>query len=177
MRAPARTLCCMQLTLGKRADYTIRAVLDLARHHGKGLRKAGQIAEEMQVPESYLPQLLAELVRAGLITSLAGRSGGYALARDPEDISLLEVIEVADGGIESRECVLRGGPCRWESACAFHEPWAQAQQSLRLSLATTSFAEIALIDQSLNGGGSELTHSAAQRAPETHAQSTLDTPR
>jgi Rrf2 family transcriptional regulator, iron-sulfur cluster assembly transcription factor len=154
----------MQLTLGKRADYTVRAVLDLARHHGQGRRKAGQIAGEMQVPESYLPQLLAELVRAGLITSLAGRHGGYALARDPEDISLLEVIEVADGMIESRECVLRGGPCRWEGACAFHDPWARAQQALRDSLATTSFAEVALIDQSLNGG---VIRASEQRLPRT----------
>jgi Rrf2 family protein len=148
-----RKLLPMQLTLGKRADYTVRAVLDLARHHGKGRRKAGQIAGEMKVPDSYLPQLLAELVRAGLVTSLAGRYGGYALARHPDDISLLEVIEVADGVIESSVCVLRGGPCRWEGSCAFHDPWARAQQALRESLADTSFADVALIDESLNSGG------------------------
>jgi Rrf2 family protein len=139
----------MQLTLGKRADYTIRAVLDLAHHHGKGLRKAGEIASEMEIPDTYLPQLLAELVRAGLVTSLAGRHGGYALARNPSGISVLEVIEVADGAIESRECVLRGGPCRWEESCAFHATWARAQGALRESLAGTTFAEVAVLDKAL----------------------------
>lgn len=140
----------MELSLGKRADYTVRAMVDLARHHGDGRRKTAEIATEMDVPVSYLPQLLAELVRAGLIVSVAGRKGGYVLARPPEQISLLDAIEVADGPMVALVCVLRGGPCRWEDSCAIHEPWARAQQAFRDSLATTSFAEVAAIDAALN---------------------------
>jgi Rrf2 family protein len=139
----------MELTLGKRADYTVRAVLDLARHHGTGRRRADDIAAEMRVPRTYLPALLAELVRAGIVSSTVGRHGGYALAREPSEIDLLEVIEVAEGPLASRECVLRGGPCRWEDACAFHEPWARAQQALLDTLAATTFAEVAAIDAAL----------------------------
>jgi Rrf2 family protein len=141
----------MELSLGKRADYTVRAVLDLARHHGHGRRKTAEIAAEMQVPQTYLPQLLAELVRAGIVRSLAGRHGGYELVRPPDEISLLEVIEVADGPLLSAECVLRGGPCRWEEACAIHAPWARAQEAFRASLSSTTFAEVAAIDAVLNG--------------------------
>lgn len=141
----------MELTLGKRADYTVRAVLDLARHQATGgRRKARQIAEAMAVPASYLPSLLAELVRAGVVVSTAGPGGGYALARPALEVSLLEVIEVAEGRIGSRECVLRGGPCRWEDACAVHEPWAEAQEALRSSLAGTSFADLAARDVALD---------------------------
>ncbi|MFU8841424.1 MAG: RrF2 family transcriptional regulator [Nitriliruptoraceae bacterium] len=141
----------MELSLGKRADYTVRAMVDLARHYGTGRRKTSEIAEEMDIPVSYLPQLLAELVRAGLVTSVAGRKGGYVLARLPEEISLLDAIEVADGPMIAMVCVLRGGPCRWEDSCAIHEPWARAQQAFRDSLATTTFAEVAVIDAALNG--------------------------
>ena len=141
----------MELTLGRRADYTVRAVLDLARHRGDGRRKARAIAEEMAVPANYLPALLAELVRAGLVTSTAGPSGGYALARAPDDVSLLEVIEVAEGELRSRECVLRGGPCRRDEACAVHEPWSRAQDALRGSLGTTTFAELVERDARLEG--------------------------
>jgi Rrf2 family protein len=139
----------VELSLGKRADYTVRAMVDLARHHGAGRRKTAQIAEDMQVPVSYLPQLLAELVRAGLVCSVAGRKGGYVLARDPGDITLLEAIEVADGPMVALVCILRGGPCRWDDACAIHEPWARAQQAFRDSLAATTFAEVAAIDAAL----------------------------
>jgi Rrf2 family transcriptional regulator, iron-sulfur cluster assembly transcription factor len=141
----------MDMKLGKRADYTVRAVLDLARHHGHGRRKTADIAEEMQVPVTYLPQLLAELVREGIVRSMAGRHGGYELARDPAEVSLLEVIEVADGPLVSTECVLRGGPCRWEEACAIHEPWARAQEAMRDELRATTFAEVAALDVALNG--------------------------
>ena len=141
----------MELSLGKRADYTVRAVLDLATHHGHGRRKTAAIAAEMRVPATYLPQLLAELVRAGIARSLAGRHGGYELAREPDEVSLLEVIEVADGPLISTECVLRGGPCRWEEACAIHPPWARAQEAFRAALGATTFAEVAAIDAALNG--------------------------
>jgi Rrf2 family transcriptional regulator, iron-sulfur cluster assembly transcription factor len=141
----------VELSLGKRADYTVRAMVDLARHHGDGRRKTAEIAAEMDIPVSYLPQLLAELVRAGLVASVAGRKGGYVLARPPEEISLLEAIEVADGPMVALVCVLRGGPCRWDDACAIHDPWARAQQAFRSSLAGTTFAEVAAIDAALNG--------------------------
>jgi Rrf2 family transcriptional regulator, iron-sulfur cluster assembly transcription factor len=143
----------VELSLGKRADYTVRAMVDLARHHGDGRRKTAEIAAEMDIPLSYLPQLLAQLVRAGLVASVAGRKGGYVLARPPEEISLLDAIEVADGPMVALVCVLRGGPCRWDDSCAIHEPWARAQQAFRDSLATTTFAEVAVIDAALNGAG------------------------
>ncbi|MFO7777756.1 MAG: Rrf2 family transcriptional regulator [Nitriliruptoraceae bacterium] len=140
----------MDLHLGKRADYTVRAVLDLAHHHGRGRRKTVQIAEDMQIPVTYLPQLLAELVRAGIVRSLAGRHGGYELARKPGEVTMLEVIEVVDGPLISTECVLRGGPCRWEESCAIHPPWARAQEAFRTSLGATTFAEVAAIDAVLS---------------------------
>lgn len=133
----------MELSLGKRADYTVRAVLDLARHYGCGRRKTAEIAEAMQVPASYLPQLLADLVRAGIVVSVAGRRGGYELAQPPEEITLLDAIKVADGPTEALECVVRGGPCQWDDPCAIHEPWARAQEAFRDSLAGTTFADVA----------------------------------
>ncbi|MFA9443724.1 Rrf2 family transcriptional regulator [Egicoccus sp. AB-alg6-2] len=139
----------MKLTLGKRADYSVRAVLDLARHHGDGRRTTRAIAAEMAIPVNYLPALLAELVRAGLVRSVAGRGGGYVLARAPEQVSLLEVIEVAEDE-PTRECVLRGGPCRWQDACAVHEPLSEAREALRSSLAATSFADLVARDAALD---------------------------
>ena len=141
----------MNLTLGKRADYSVRAVLFLARHEDEdGRCKARQIAEDMDISENYLPQILSNLVRAAIVISSAGPDGGYALARPASDISLLEVIEAAEGDIRSRECVLRGGPCRWDGHCAVHEPWARAQEAMIGQMRSTTFAEIARIDAALD---------------------------
>ncbi len=129
----------------------MRAVLHLARHEGAGRRKTRQIAEDMGVPETYLPQILAQLVAAGLVTSQAGRVGGYALAKPAAQTQLLEVIEAVEGeiGLEE-ECILRGGPCRWETECAVHRFWAGAQAAFRDHLRAVSFDDVADVDAELS---------------------------
>jgi Rrf2 family protein len=143
----------MHLKLGKRADYAIRAVLDLARHwEPDGRRKSREIAETMDIPTKYLPQLLAMLVRVGLVESESGPDGGYRLASDPTAVSLLAIIEAVEGPLRSDECVLRGGPCHWETRCAIHEPWADAQDAMRRELEETTFADLVAADAKLEGG-------------------------
>lgn len=147
----------MKMELGKRADYAVRAAVDLARHaQGGARRKARAIAEEMDIPASYVPQILAELVRARIAASVAGPDGGYVLARDASDINLLEVIEAIDGELVSTSCVLRSGPCRWDDMCAVHIPWARAQFAMLDTLAETSLAELVANDRALEAGTYEV---------------------
>lgn len=143
----------MRLELGRRADYAIRAAVDLAAQHGDpALRKAREIAEEMEIPASYVPQILAELVRTGVVDSVAGRDGGYHLARPPAEITLLDVVESVDGEMVSTSCVLRDGPCRWDDVCAVHVPWARAQYALMDLLTQTTLADITEIDEQIAAG-------------------------
>lgn len=66
----------MKISLSKKGDYAMRAVLDLAFNRRKGRRKAQEIATSMRIPEKYLAQILPDLVRSGLIVATAGREGG-----------------------------------------------------------------------------------------------------
>lgn len=141
----------MRLELGRRADYAVRAVLALADAYGGERLKAHDIATRMDIPASYVPRILAELVRAELASSTAGPDGGYVLARDPAALTLHEVIVAVEGPVNSTACVLRGGPCRWEDACAVHEPWARAQQALLDELAATTFEQLVAADRELQG--------------------------
>lgn len=135
----------MRMELGRRADYSVRAMLYLARHWGSpGRHKARAIATGMGIPEKYVPQVLAALVRTGLVDSEPGPDGGYRLAMSPGEITLLGVIEAVDGPISSEECILRGGTCAREDRCAVHETWASAQRALRARLGETTFAELAV---------------------------------
>lgn len=163
----------MRLELGRRADYAIRAAIDLAHHHGDGeRRKSRAIAAEMAIPPSYIPQILAELVRAGLVVSTAGRSGGYALARPPTDISLLDVVHAAEGEVVSTACVLHNRPCRWEDMCAVHVPWSDAQHALLDSLGSSSLADVVAIDRRLADG----TYEIRDRDERVRAAATTVTP-
>jgi Rrf2 family protein len=142
----------MRIELGRKGDYAVRAALHLARHNEDGRRKTREIAADMDIPEKYLPQVLGELVRAGLVASVAGPDGGYELVRTPEEVSLLEVVEAAEGPVRSETCVLRGGPCRWDDACAIHFAWSEAQNAFVDRLARTTFALLAETDVGLESG-------------------------
>ncbi|HZJ51720.1 MAG TPA: Rrf2 family transcriptional regulator, partial [Actinomycetota bacterium] len=137
----------MRITLGSKGDYAVRAVLDLARAHGGPRRKAREISDKMDIPPKYLPQVLADLIKAGLVESLAGPGGGYSLSRGPADISLLEIVEAAEGPVRNRKCLMRGGPCHWDDACSLHAAWTNAQEKMVAELAKTTFAELARQDE------------------------------
>jgi len=144
----------MDLTLTKRGDYVVRAAIALAAAwDGVGAyRKMREIAAEMRLPPSYTPQLLGIMAKAGLAEARAGRDGGYRLTRAPKDISMLEVIEAAEGHLVSRRCPIRGGPCRWEDVCAIHPTWVKASEAIRSRLEATSLAEVAAVDRRLDLG-------------------------
>lgn len=139
----------MQMTLGSKGDYSVRAVLDLARAHKGSRRKAREISDKMDIPPKYLPQVLGDLIRAGLVESVAGPGGGYTLARPPGEISLLDVVEAAEGPVRNTKCLMRGGPCHWDDACSVHAAWAEAQEKMAAQLARTSFAELARRDAAM----------------------------
>lgn len=141
----------MEITLSHRGDYAVRAVLDLSAHYGMGLRKAREIAEAMRIPKNFLSLILADLVREGILDATAGRAGGYVLTRPPQEISLLQIVEIADGEITLKQCLLRGIPCGSDGYCAAHEEWAAAQGALTRRLATTDFATLAAANARLLG--------------------------
>jgi Rrf2 family protein len=131
----------MRITLTRRGDYAVRAMYDLAASHPRR-RKAGEIAAAMDIPRTFLSRVLAGLARSGLLDAVAGPSGGYVLSRSPAEISLLEVVEAAEGKLALTECVLRGGPCAWEDTCAIHDTWVEAQQAFAARLADTSLEDL-----------------------------------
>jgi Rrf2 family protein len=142
----------MDLKLSKTGDYAVRAAISLARNYGTGYRKIRQIADDMALPERYTPQILTMLARASLAEARAGREGGHRLSRQPADITLLEIVEAAEGPLETSRCTLRGGPCQWDNVCPVHHAWVAAGRALRDSLNATSLADIAREDASLRKG-------------------------
>lgn len=142
----------MQVTLDRKGDYSVRAMLDIARHYGKGRRKARQIAAVMDIPARYATQILADLVREGLLIAVAGPDGGYTMARPPDEITLLEVVDAAEGPTTLDTCVLRGGPCDWTDACPVHVTWWNAQAAFVDALARVTFAELVDIDAAIEAG-------------------------
>jgi Rrf2 family protein len=83
--------------LSSRSEYGIRALLELAQRRGQGPIQSREIAERQEIPEAYLNQLLLILRKAGIVQSVRGPAGGHLLARQPERVTLSEVIGALEG--------------------------------------------------------------------------------
>lgn len=85
------------LSITTKSPYAIRALAELARIGGAGPVPIGELARRRDVPVQFLEQLFAVLRRAGILRSQRGVKGGYAFAREPGQITVLEVVELLDG--------------------------------------------------------------------------------
>lgn len=132
----------MQIT--RQADYALRAILYLARHelarHEPDWKSAttSKIAKEKLIPTSFLAKIISQLSISGLINTSRGASGGVSLARKPEEISLLDVVEAIDGPITLNECTKDPSNCLFGDSCPLHEIWCETQAEMvnRLQQAT-----------------------------------------
>ncbi|MHB8219246.1 MAG: RrF2 family transcriptional regulator [Acidimicrobiales bacterium] len=141
------------MTLSKRGDYVVRSALSLARAWPSGgPRKIREVVAEMGVPQTYASQILAELVKAGLAVSKAGKDGGYWLSRSPDEIPLIQVVEAGEGPLKAERCALGDGPCRWDDVCPLHETWRDATEALRGALEQTSLGDLARRDREIEAG-------------------------
>lgn len=131
----------MRLELTRRGDYAVRAMLALARDGG-GQRTAADLASATAIPATLVPQVMGDLVRAGLVANRRGRFGGYRLSRPPDEVSLLAIIEAVEGDGRRKTCVLRGGPCQRDGTCDVHDAFYTAQEGLFGSLAAVSLADV-----------------------------------
>jgi Rrf2 family protein len=133
----------MRLELTHRGAYAIRAVLTLAREDGDDVVPARTIAERMEIPVRFLPQVLGDLSRAGIVEARLGRAGGYRLAKPPAEISVLDLIEATEGDTRRQTCVLTGLPCGEAAVpCDVHVVFSEAQVAILTRLAETSVADV-----------------------------------
>jgi Rrf2 family protein len=130
----------MQIT--RQADYAMRAVIYLAELGPDQRAATSQIADEQHIPPSFLAKIVSQLSVAGLLQTSRGARGGVSLARSPEEISLLEVIEAIDGPILLNECVADSGVCTFGESCVLRPVFCDAQSALVSQLAETSFGEL-----------------------------------
>ena len=130
----------MQIT--RQADYAVRAILHLAQMQAGERAATSQIAQEQHIPPSFLAKIISQLSIAGLLHTSRGARGGVTLAREPKDVTLLEVIEAIDGPIQLNECVGDGGLCTFEDDCPLKPVWCDAQDELVRRLKGTNFADL-----------------------------------
>ena len=130
----------MQIT--RQADYAVRAMLYLS-HIGTTQRAAtSEVAKEQHIPPSFLAKIISQLSIAGLLHTSRGARGGVSLAREPKEITLLEVVEAIDGPIQLNECVGETSTCTFDQDCPLRPVWCDAQEDLVKRLRGTNFEQL-----------------------------------
>jgi Rrf2 family protein len=132
----------VRLELTRRGDYAVRAMLALASEPSDGWLSVPAVSAAMSIPERFLPRVMADLVRAGLVVGHRGRTGGYRLARSATTISLLDIIGAAERDHDDPTCILRGGPCGLDGRCAVHDAFSGARGAMLERLGATSLSEV-----------------------------------
>jgi Rrf2 family protein len=130
----------MQLT--RAADYAVRVMVHLAGKPVGSRATRNELATSGDAPEHFLSKILQSLSRSGLITSHRGMAGGYALAKAPDDITLLDVVEAMEGPLLLNVCLAEGPSCERKDWCSVHVVWAEAQEALEKVLRAATIASL-----------------------------------
>jgi Rrf2 family protein len=130
----------MQIT--RQADYALRAIYYLAKIGPGNRASTSQIAKEQHIPPSFLAKIISQLSVAGLLHTSRGARGGVTLARDIENITMLDVVEAIDGPIMLNECVEDGHGCEFEKDCPMRVMWGDIQHNIVGKLKGTTFADL-----------------------------------
>ena len=88
------------LSISSKSTYGLQALLTLGENYGEGLLQVREIAAINAIPLQFLVQIFNLLVKAETIRSVRGKNGGYTLARPPSAITVLEIFEILEGGLE-----------------------------------------------------------------------------
>ena len=132
----------MRLELTRRTDYAVRAALVLARQPGETV-SGSEIARQTQIPVRFVTQVMTSLVRAGMVSAVIGRAGGYRLNGDAGSVTVLAIVEAVEGMPRRTQCALRSGPCPGASICEIHHVFAAARESFVGELARWTLASVA----------------------------------
>jgi len=122
------------MRLSTQSRYGVRAIFDIA-YHSEGLEtQVKEISRRQGISQRYLEQIFQKLKKGGIVASKRGPSGGYFLNKKPEDITVGEVIQITEGGINPVLCVNSedsSQPCEKSGECVTQVIWNEAGKRLR----------------------------------------------
>jgi Rrf2 family protein len=131
------------MRISAKADYAVRAVVELAAAEGDKPIKAERVATAQQIPLNFLENILGELRHAGIVRSHRGAEGGFRLAKPANEVTVADVIRAVEGPLAS----VRGGPPEDAqyagAATTLPRVWIAVRANLRRVVENVTIADIA----------------------------------
>lgn len=133
----------MSLLFSAECEYALQAVLYLALQPADSMTSIKTLTARLNIPYHFLAKILQKLTKKGLLRSLKGPTGGFALAMPAERITLFQIIEAIDGAEFMTTCVLGFKECSGKNPCSVHDQWGALRTSIHAMLAAKSIAQMA----------------------------------
>ena len=130
------------MKLSTRSRYGVRLLVDLARNGNQGPVQMGEISKRQDISVKYLEQLIRPLKQANMVSSVRGPKGGHLLAKNPEDITLGQIVRLFEGQSELVECISNPEKCSMSDDCQVRLAWGDATMVLYEKLDSTTIANL-----------------------------------
>jgi len=130
------------MKLSTRSRYGTRLMLKLALNYQKGPISLKDIAQQEEMSEKYLSQLVIPLRASGLIYSLRGFQGGYQLSKSPSQISIKDIVQALEGNISPVECVKNPSICSKADDCSVRDMWGDLYKKIHETLDSVSLKDL-----------------------------------
>jgi Rrf2 family protein len=124
------------------AEYALRAVVCLARQPNQAPVRASDLAASVSVPRNYMGKILHDLVRAGILKSTRGKRGGFQLALEPGELTLLQIVTLFDEIGEQRRCLLGRPECSESDPCPVHHRWKECADQVQRFFTDTTVGDV-----------------------------------
>jgi Rrf2 family protein len=122
------------MLVSTKGRYGLRVLIDIALHQGSGVVALRDIAKRQAISQKYLWQIINPLKAAGLLRAARGASGGYALSRDPAEISVRDLVAVLEGDVSVVGCVTAPETCERSVGCTAREAWQEIETKLNAAM-------------------------------------------
>ncbi len=146
------------MKLSTKGRYGTQAMLDLALHHGEGRILLKDIARRQGISGNYLEHLMPPLKAAKLVNSSRGAHGGYTLAKPPDQVKLIDIIQALEGSLAPAECVITPRVCRRSRSCVTRDVWAEMKEAIDKVLKSTTLQDLVERQKEKEGRGTGMYH-------------------
>jgi Rrf2 family protein len=132
----------MTVIFSKKCEYGLQAMLYLAAENHGEVVSAEAIAKKLNIPKEFVSKILQSLTESGMVYSKKGKSGGFALAKDPNKIYLIDIVAAIDGLSIFNNCVLGFPECSPEHPCPVHDKWGELRTKAYEMLTSQNLADL-----------------------------------
>ncbi len=135
------------MRVSTKTRYGLRAIIELAENYKGTPIKVEEIAKRQNISEKYLEHIMLQLKKAGFIESIPGAKGGFILAKNPEEIKIIDIIVALEGNLSPVVCVGNEKICSLSKICPAREIWKGMKEKIVEYLSSIKLSDVLILNR------------------------------